>query len=553
MPEVQSVNKPFLLWLLPPLAAGAVFRLLNLPHQVLGGDELHAVRAILLRPLSEIFFTYQRSDHCLPLSAFYRLLMDSGVPMTEMAFRLPVLASGLIMLLAAPMLAVRVVGRRAALVFSWLLALSPVMIYYSRIARSYAPLVLLVFCALFSFYSWWDGRGWRHGLLFVFLSALALYFHLGAGPIIASPYVYAAGTMLADRRWRGGGRPGVAHLCAVGLLQMMAVAAFLVPSWTSLQTLVGTKRLEQRFSFEALGEALRLQSGSAWLLLTLLFWFATAAGLVLLLRRAPRFGLFTLAAISIHLAGLVVLSPLGLNVPRILNRYLIPALPFILLYVAIALSRPWPGGRGVRWKPAATAALLLLLVLGGPLVNAELLTSSFVHHNDFISFVSPRANLAADDVPDFYHLLARGELEGGPLLEYPWSTVWHQGQALYIYQRVHGQEVLVGPVDNLYDASPLRFRNMPKINGGAILASRARYLVIHIDWVREENRVESRRWIKKDLALQLARCARQLGEHVGRSWGRPVYLDRQIMVWDLEPVRARMSARNRDANSEGKP
>ena len=57
------------------------------------GDELHAVRAALSMPISEILVTYLPSDHCIPLSAFYRALLDLGVRLDELHLRLPVLAS----------------------------------------------------------------------------------------------------------------------------------------------------------------------------------------------------------------------------------------------------------------------------------------------------------------------------------------------------------------------------------------------------------------------------------------------------------------------------
>lgn len=554
MSEPQLERQPSLLWLLPPLAAGALFRLLNLYDQVLGGDELHAVRVTLLRPFAEILFTYQRSDHCLPLSAFYRLLSEGGVTMTELVFRLPVLVSGLIILLAAPLLVSRFVGRRAALVFSWLLALSPVMIYYSRIVRSYSPMVLLVFCALLFFYSWWRGSGWWCGLLYALFSALALYFHLGAGPIIVAPYVFAVGEMLVDRKFHGREGPGLAHVFVIGAVQVAAVAVFLVPAWSSLQGVVSAKRMEQKFSFSVLGEVLRLQSGSVWLFLTLLFWCAALVGLVLLLRKRPRFGLYTLVIIITHLVGLISLSPYGLKMVHVMNRYLIPVLPFVLLYVAVGLSRlrPWPGRQGVWWGSAVTAVLLILLVLGGPLVNADLLKSSFVHHNDYIRFVSPVDALDSGDVSDFYHRLGRGEIPGGPLVEYPWTTVWHQSQALYLYQRVHGQSVMVGAMDDLLYDPRLRFRNMPAMNADAILASRARYLVIHRDWVREELLIKSDRWIKRELANALKRRGREMAARMGRSWGPPIYGDQRIVVWDLDKVRSSPVRRKATAGGRGR-
>ena len=194
------------------------------------------------------------------------------------------------------------------------------------------------------------------------------------------------------------------------------------------------------------------------------------------------------------------------------------------------------------------AGLILLLVLSGPLVNAELLASSFVHHNDFIRFASHRADPPPDRIPGFYHGLARGTVDGGPLLEYPWTTVWRQCSALYLYQRLHGQEVLVAAADVQLDDARLRFRNMPQVHAETFLASRARYLVIHIDWALEQARVQPGVWSKGNQGEDLKRLARQLAERVGRSWGRPIYQDRQVIVWDMDQVRNRLAGGGRTDN-----
>ena len=134
-----------LLWLLPALVAGMVIRLWGLGRQVMGGDELHAVRAVLELRFPEILFTYRPQDACLPLSALYRLLLVSPIPFTEMTMRAPILLSAALMLVAAPFLLRRWLPAGTLVVFGWLLAISPILVLYGRIVRSYAPVVLIAF------------------------------------------------------------------------------------------------------------------------------------------------------------------------------------------------------------------------------------------------------------------------------------------------------------------------------------------------------------------------------------------------------------------------
>src|SRR6185295_277192 len=98
-----------------PLAEGMALRLWHLPQQILGGDEVHAIRAALSFTLPEILITYQQTDNCIPLTALYKLFMLAGLPITEMALRLPVVLCGLVALLALPAAFAGKVSRRTIL------------------------------------------------------------------------------------------------------------------------------------------------------------------------------------------------------------------------------------------------------------------------------------------------------------------------------------------------------------------------------------------------------------------------------------------------------
>ncbi|HEV2843662.1 MAG TPA: hypothetical protein VG477_02355, partial [Thermoanaerobaculia bacterium] len=374
-----------------PLLAGAALRLWNLPAQILGGDEVHALRAAVNFPLPKILATYQQTDNCIPLTAVYKLFMLGGLPMTEMIFRLPVLLCGLAVLLALPAAFADRLDRRTLLVYRWLVALSPALILYSRIARSYMPMVLLSFGAVMAFEAWWRTRSWRAGALYVVLGALAVWFHLGAGPIVAAPFLFAAGELLARRA--GLGRD-LRDLILLGLSLTAAFALFLVPARHSLLALIASKRKEQSVPWsDVIPDLLRLQAGTSYLWLSALFCLAALAGVALLLRRDRRLAIFTITVAAGHLCGILVLSPLGLASPTIFGRYLLPVLPFTLLWVASAFSALKGLGAGV---------MIVLLAAGGPFARPLSWRTSFLHHNDFVGFHQPVRTLPAGTVPAFY-------------------------------------------------------------------------------------------------------------------------------------------------------
>jgi hypothetical protein len=219
------------------LAAGTLLRFWNLRDQVLGGDELHAVRAALAQPLPALLTTYQLADSCIPLTALDRLLLDHGLALDEWRLRLPVLASGLLALLALPLLARRRLPAAGLPLYCALLAGSPLLILYSRVARSYMPATLLGFAAALAFDRWWapdeaghapaaparspgpasgtaagglrarGATGWA--VAYVVLAALAVWFHLGTAPLAVAPLIFAAAELgLAAVGRRGQAREG---------------------------------------------------------------------------------------------------------------------------------------------------------------------------------------------------------------------------------------------------------------------------------------------------------------------------------------------------------
>lgn len=504
---------------------GAALRLWNLPAQILGGDEVHALRAAVNSPLSKILVTYQPADNCIPLTAVYKLFMLGGLPMTELTFRLPVLLCGLAALLALPAAFAGRLDARAVLVYRWLVAISPALVLYSRIARSYMPMVLLSFGAVMAFEAWWRTRSRRAGAAYVLLGALAVWFHLGAGPVVAAPFLFAAGELLARRADFG---RGARDLVILGLPLTAAFALFLVPSRHSLLALIASKRKEQSIPWgDVVPDLFRLQAGTSWTWLAVLFWLAALTGLALLLRRDRRLALFTVTVAAGHVAGILILSPMGLVNATIFGRYLLPVLPFTLLWVASAF-----GGPG-RVRALGAGLLVLLLAAGGPFASPLSWRTSFLHHNDFVSFYQPVPRLLAGPVPDFYH-----RLRGETVIEHPWAYRWDANHAFYLYQAAHGGRVKVSSPQGILFRPPLALRNVVQPEPEDLCRSGARYVIVHVNIAREEDRSPGGRLSDFQAFRGLRRMLRQastvLANRLRRQWGEPVYADRWVRVWDLE-------------------
>jgi hypothetical protein len=564
-PRFSRIKKGHAALLLLALAIGVIFRLWNLRAQVLGEDEMHAIHAALVHPIPAILVTYQRVDNSIPLTALYRFLMDRGVKLTEMLVRLPVLLSGLALLFLAPLWAARRLGWGSALFFAALLATSPGLIFYSRIGRSYGPIVLFAFGALAAFESWWRRpEDWRLGAAYVVLAALATWFHPVAGPFVVSPFLFAVGDLLVRRSFRR-----LKSLVLLGLATGAAFLAFLYPARKSLIALAKAKHHALHLTKRLVLDVLELHSGSGQRWVAVLFWVAVIAGLARLLRLDSRLAALSATAMLGHLAGLLFLAPVGYDDPPIFFRYVLVGLPWLLLWLAAlvgarppdrspfssspvaltessrardpkaedrrATSRRWGG-----W-PAAGAAVVLLLamVLTGPLMDHRVWRSSFAHHYDFLIKKALRPTLIPDKVPRIYNKLAASK-EPGAVLEYPWAAGWHVNRAFFLYQELHKREVVVGAVSVLLADKRLAFRNMAAGRPEGFLQSRARWLVVHRDLVKEENGIPPPQPMERRFRFLFPTSARHALRQLTREWGKPDESDERVAVWDLERVRKKV-------------
>jgi hypothetical protein len=540
--------------LLFPVLAGVLLRLWRLPDQVLADDEYHAVNTVLALGFPEILWTYTPSDHCLPLASLYRLWLVLGQPLTELVLRAPSLLAGLLLLVLMPRFVAGRLGRPTAAVLAWLLAFSPALVLYSRIARSYMLLVFLGAATLGAFVRWWEGGGARWAAATAGLSALTLYTHLGAGPWLVAPFLWAGGAKLVERwgRWKASPeprppRPSWAGWLAAGAATALAMAAPLVPAWGTLGPLIAQRRMHQPVGWDTPYQVLLLMAGAPVPWVALGFWALALGGLGLLLVRRPTLGWLTLTVVAVQVAGIKMLSPEGLPHPLIFNRYLLVTLPLSLLWVAHGLA-----GLGARLRrggfPAGvTAMVFALLLLGwflqGPLARFSFLGGSFAHHNMHLLYSEPPARPGPGVLPEAYRRLAAWP-EGGAVLEVPWFWFWNSNLTTPLGQQVHRREVLVAHHLTRSHQRHLAFRNtLHTLEPEDLLASRARFLVLHRDPYGEEDAIVipgwkgSSRFLEGGVRARLKAQAELLAGQLLERWGPPRYSDPVVAVWDLEAVR----------------
>jgi hypothetical protein len=542
-----------LIALIPPVLVGLALRAVGLRGQILTGDELHSVHGALAMPVSQILrtWTFGDADYCVPLTASYRWLMDQGVVFSEVGFRLPSLLAGVAAIALLPWLAAPRLGRRGAIAFAWLLAVSPMLVFYSRIVRSYMPAVLAAGIAIALFDRWRQRRRGIDAIGYVLSGAAAVYLHLGAAPLVLAPLVHAALRAAPQPRriqeWTGLLWPAL----AIGI----TIGALLLPAQESLLEVLRDKRDGDLPSLATWIGVLRLQLGTRDWIIGLLALALLFRGGFELWRTQPDFLGYLATLLAAQVIGLLLLAPDRMQERAILNRYLLVSLPILLAFVSVGLATPWTERQvaphteaatpGFDWGTTliSTVALVSLYVTGPLAPNSYYWSSSFTNALTSVDFLGDGNWIAPPATPRFYRSLAESDSDE-TVIEYPWQNM--SSHVFDAYQHVHGLDVIVSSVIDRADDRRLALRNRAEPTPEGFLSSRARYLIVHIDLLAEAGRVTSsdihlRKWLraKKELWLPLRRAGTAMSSELERRWGAPIYRDAALRVWDLEVVRAR--------------
>lgn len=521
------------MWLALPTLAGGLLRLWGIERQVLAGDEIHALQFAAEHSLGTILTeTSQEVDHCVPLTALVRLALDAGLRPSELLLRAPVLLSGLALVPVLALMIRRVLGTRVACAFAWLLALSPMLVLYGRILRSYGPILVIALVAVLAFHRWLEQEKRADALLYAFLAPLAAYFHLVAAVFVAAPLAYA----VLGSRWRRNG-PRLRAVARLGAGTALVAAALFAPIAASLASFVREKSAEGSWRWATLWNTLQLQAGVVSASMTVPFFAACALGAWRLARARPGLCAYLAFLSAAHLAALLVASPAKYSNVLVFDRYVLLLLPILLLFVACAFGIEAVPGRRAFLRNGLLAAFLALLFLDGPLIRWPYVRGSFAHHNRFLAFVHERFDSAPADYepPRAYAELAADE-SAHALVEYPVDHRWSRCNAPYYAQNVHRKEVLTSSELTLYGDPRFGWRNSVAATPAAFLACRADYLAVHLDPGADERPVggesDPRSW--NEAALR----ARAMRVELFKRWGEPRFTDERVAVWDLRQARA---------------
>ena len=520
--------------------AGVALRVYQLRSQTLIDDEWHAVRMLIGSDAATIATHFGFADYCIPLTLYYRWLYDLGM-LSEWQMHLPLLAAGIALLVFAPLLLREKIAVPVLAVWVALLAISPVLVYLSRTARPYALVCLCAFVAIVAFDRWRQRNGsWPWAFAYVIATIAAAWLHLLSVVFTLWPFVWFGIPALRDawrRETRATGTRDIVRMVGLALATVAGLAIVLAPpilgDWRAMAAKAGSGTV----TGETLYRSVLMMFGisSPWLCAVLAILFALG-----IWRWWQRERGFTLYIVSMMLVGIAVIAlsrPAWVQHQQTFVRYVLPILPFVLLFVAEGLVVVLEQLRIEAVVVAAAVLAVIGLAMAGPFPGYYRYPNQFMGHElyqfDYDAAENPYATrVELGPVPSFYRDLATRPPGSITLIEAPARLISHFVPDPW-YQAIHRQNVkfaLLAPVcgsgeadEFPYVAPGTRFRRVGKVSDlmtGATWGGD--YLVLRMHPWSEPPGIDTP-W--PDMAECVAKVGAKLGE--------PVYRDDRITVFAL--------------------
>lgn len=482
-PRPRRARAPERALLAVALLAGGYWRLRDVGPAFLFGDELHTL-ADMHRGLGGVLSTFSDTGSGMALPLLQLPLVDvfgAG----HWAIRAPAWAAGLGLLFLVYPVTRRWVGTRGAVVATLLVAVNPLLIFYSHFARSYALVSLLCLLLLDRLQLALEerppaARPGRVGL--VGLTALLPWVHPTALGFVVPVF---AGAILALLR-EGGRRDEALRLAGALALGGLLCLGLHLPAGSSLADFVATKGGSRYLGDFGFWDVATLLAGGRWAAALGVAGVAMAAAAHLRERRWRGLPL----VLGCAGPGLTIAAIAPYGDAYAYARYVMPCIAPACVLLGDGLLRAARGLRrgGASAGPialAAGAAGALALFLTGP--NGPRRTPDGPYANTYLDILPlPAFDRPWPQAPAFYRELAAlpdDERSALRIIESPALTT--RTRHLYrSYYLLHGVETLLAPFPGEFP----RLVDGPYVSLGAgdwRERADADYLIVHLDVMGE--------------------------------------------------------------------
>lgn len=342
---------------------GAFLRLDQFFSQVLIDDEWHALHQLMESSPARIVTSFGHADYSIPLTLLYWVEMR-WFGLSEWLMRWPMIVCGLITLAAFPMTVRYQFGKREAALFATLLAVSPLLVIYSRTARPYAVTLLLGYMAIHAFHNYRNNNesSRKYGILYGVTSTLCAWLHPLTIPWVAAPCLIEFFAVIAlpceERRCR------LQRLFILGVPTAVAMMVFVLPPLLADPGTLGSKLGVDSPTWGTLIGASHLWFGTGSSPALLIGFVLCSLGARRLWKTFPT-GQSTIIGMALTVGLIFLVRPAWVHHPLTFGRYLLPLLPLLLLSVALGAIRlaDKTSDAAHKGKNRLHATLLLLPVL----------------------------------------------------------------------------------------------------------------------------------------------------------------------------------------------
>ncbi|MDX2463898.1 MAG: glycosyltransferase family 39 protein [Porticoccus sp.] len=520
------------------ISFGIYLRLNQIAVQVLLDDEWHVIHQLLDKTPVELLLTFGLADFSIPLSLLFWTEIEL-FGLSEMSMRWPMVIGGIASLIIIPLYVRKYFDDKVILVFSVLLAISPMLVWYSRTARPYALTLLFSFLAVVAIHKYIeaDRSFWKPGLVYAVFAILSAWLHLISLPIVLAPFLALGFPALVNRNWGQ-----VRRLCWLGLITLVGLLAVLLPPMLGNPEALSVK----------LGAAIpELQTYYG----VLFFWLGTSStsvvlvgGILATIGVRPLFRTLPIApslltGLIMTLCVIIMTQPAWVHYPLTLARYLLPAILLLLLSVSLGISQISAaishrlGRFGGLSSVVTTLPVLLLMCYYSPLSGILANPNSNSLHSVFRFDFRPEKNLISlyqSDFPvsPFWYQLAALPRDTLKIAASPFSFESHHWDAAR-WEQISHQRVMPGYLvgfcaDHRWGEVPnnrsYKFKNVGYLSDQSDLVKRGFDLVAY----QKPYKVMTNQG-EKEFGIDTANCESKLRE----QFPTPIYEDRWLLVFPL--------------------
>lgn len=389
----ESKNRNILLLWGITLSAilGAWLRFWDWPHQILLNDEWHSLNYVTDKSFADVVLRpVGVGANSIPENIYSWLTLHT-VGWSEVSLRLPSMLTGLLALVILPLLVSRLWGRLTAYATAVLLSTSPVLVFYSRIARPYSATMLLGSTSILLTLLWAQYGRRRDLLLSAVFATSAVYYHSASIIPVFIPFaimllIASAGNRISISL--ASPSPfkdlAIAAIIIITLSSVFVIPSIVNPAWLS-GTVIGTDRATMITAYNALG----IVSGTHHPVLRSLFLILTIFGLACMYRQTRIAGISVLTAISTYVLLIASVHMTTIYEAIQVVRYGIAFVPIFYIAVSLALtklacivtssfSQPWH----------KRVVVFMMLAMWLPFVVKSHLREIFLSPNNFTNHCS---------------------------------------------------------------------------------------------------------------------------------------------------------------------